>query len=581
MDIFSIISMVGGLALFLYGMHVLSAGLEKMAGGKMESVLKKVTSKRFMGLLLGAAVTTVIQSSSAVTVMLVGLVNSGIMQLSQSISVVMGSNIGTTITAWILSLTGIDSSNFWVNMLKPANFSPIVAFIGIILIMAGRKQKQKDIGTICVGFAVLMYGMTIMSDAVDVLAEMPEFTGMLTFFKNPLMGVLVGLVFTAIIQSSSASVGVLQALSMTGAITYGAAIPIIMGQNIGTCVSSLIASFGTSKNAKRVATVHILFNVIGSVVCLTVWLIADAIFNFAFTDTAVEPFNIAVLHSIFNIVTTAMLFPFASLLEKLVKVIVRDAKEKEAVVLLDDRLMTVPSFAVAKAEDVTSDMASLAKKSVKAAIALLERYDEKSARLVEEMENKIDRYEDELGTYLVKLSKKEIGDKESKKISKILHTINDFERIGDHANNLLDTANEMHEKKITFSDEAKDELDNLSDAIAEILSLTVKAFKNDDTELAEAVEPLEEVIDDIIENVKTRHINRLKKGDCTIELGFILTDVLTNYERISDHCSNIAVAIIEAQREMFDAHEYLNKVKNEKSGRYTEYFDKYMKQYSV
>lgn len=581
MDIFSIISMVGGLALFLYGMHVLSAGLEKMAGGKMESVLKKVTSKRFMGLLLGAAVTAVIQSSSAVTVMLVGLVNSGIMQLSQSISVVMGSNIGTTITAWILSLTGIDSSNFWVNMLKPANFSPIVAFIGIILIMAGRKQKQKDIGTICVGFAVLMYGMTIMSGAVDVLAEMPEFTGMLTFFKNPLMGVLVGLVFTAIIQSSSASVGVLQALSMTGAITYGAAIPIIMGQNIGTCVSSLIASFGTSKNAKRVATVHILFNVIGSVVCLTVWLIADAIFNFAFTDTAVEPFNIAVLHSIFNIVTTAMLFPFASLLEKLVKVIVRDAKEKEAVVLLDDRLMTVPSFAVAKAEDVTSDMASLAKKSVKAAIALLERYDEKSARLVEEMENKIDRYEDELGTYLVKLSKKEIGDKESKKISKILHTINDFERIGDHANNLLDTANEMHEKKITFSDEAKDELDNLSDAIAEILSLTVKAFKNDDTELAEAVEPLEEVIDDIIENVKTRHINRLKKGDCTIELGFILTDVLTNYERISDHCSNIAVAIIEAQREMFDAHEYLNKVKNEKSGRYTEYFDKYMKQYSV
>ncbi len=581
MDIFSIISMFGGLALFLFGMHQLSAGLEKMAGGKMESVLKKVTSKRLIALFLGAGVTAVIQSSSAVTVMLVGLVNSGIMQLSQSISVIMGSNIGTTITAWVLSLTGIDSSNFFINLLKPANFSPIVAFIGVILIMAGRKQKHKDIGGICVGFAVLMYGMTIMSDSVEALAEMPEFVNILTFFKNPLMGVLVGLVFTAIIQSSSASVGVLQALSMTGAITYGAAIPIIMGQNIGTCVSSLIASVGTSKNAKRVAMVHILFNIIGSVVCLTVWLVADGIIDFAFTDTAVEPFNIAILHSIFNVVTTVMLFPFASLLEKLVRLIIRDSKEKETVVLLDERLMTVPSFAVAKAEDVTADMASLAKKSVKNAVALLERYDEKTAKLVEEMENNIDRYEDELGTYLVKLSKKEIGDEDSKKISKILHTINDFERIGDHASNLLDTAKEMHDKKITFSDEAKDELDNLTDAIAEILSITVKSFKNDDMELAEAVEPLEEVIDEIIDHVNSRHIARLKRGDCTIELGFILSDVLTNFERISDHCSNIAVAVIEAQREMFDAHEYLSNVKKNSDGKYYELFDKYKKQFSV
>lgn len=581
MDIFSIISMIGGLALFLYGMHVLSAGLEKMAGGKMETVLKKLTSKKLMGLLLGTAVTAVVQSSSAVTVMLVGLVNSGIMQLSQAISVTMGSNIGTTVTAWILSLTGIDSSNVFMNLLKPANFSPVIAFLGIILIMAGKKQKHKDIGSICVGFAVLMYGMTIMSDSVEVLAEIPEFVNILTFFKNPIMGVLVGLVFTAIIQSSSASVGVLQALSMTGAITYGAAIPIIMGQNIGTCVSALIASFGTSKNAKRVAVVHILFNVIGSVVCLTAWLIADGIMDFAFTDSAVEPFNIAVLHSIFNIVTTIMLFPFASLFERLVKLIVRDSKEKEAVVLLDDRLMTVPSFAVAKAEDVTADMASLAKKAVKSAVALLDRYDEKSAKLVEEMENNIDRYEDELGTYLVKLSKKEIGENESKKISKILHTINDFERIGDHASNILDTASEMHEKKITFSPEAKEELESLNDAISEILSITVKSFKNDDVELAEIVEPLEEVIDEIIDHVKTRHVDRLKRGECTIELGFILTDVLTNYERISDHCSNIAVAVIEAQREMFDAHEYLSNVKKNGEGKYYEYFEKYKKQYSI
>ena len=581
MDIMSIISMLGGLALFLFGMHQLSAGLEKMAGGKMESVLKKVTSKKFLALILGAGVTAAIQSSSAVTVMLVGLVNSGIMQLSQSIGVIMGSNVGTTITAWILSLTGIDSSNFFIKMLKPANFSPLVALIGVIFIMAGKKQKHKDIGGICVGFAVLMYGMTIMSDSVEALAELPEFVNILTFFKNPIMGVLVGMVFTAIIQSSSASVGVLQALSMTGAITYGAAIPIIMGQNIGTCVSSLLASMGTSKNARRVAMVHILFNVIGSVICLAVWLVADGIIKFAFTDMAVEPFNIAVIHSIFNIVTTVMLFPFSSLLEKLVKLIIRDAKEKEDVVLLDDRLMTVPSFAVAKAEDVTRDMASLAKKSVKAAVSLLDRYDDKTAALVEEMEDKIDRYEDELGTYLVKLSKKEVSDNDLKKISKILHTINDFERIGDHASNILGTAKEMHEKKIAFSAGAKEELENLNDAISEILSITVKSFKADDIKLAEIVEPLEEVIDELIDHVKSNHIDRLTKGECTIELGFILSDMLTNYERISDHCSNIAVAVIEAQREMFDAHEYLRTVKEEKAGRYQEYFDKYMTQFSV
>lgn len=581
MDIFSIISMIGGLALFLFGMNELSEGLEKMAGGKMESVLKKVTSKRIMGLLLGCVVTAVIQSSSAVTVMLVGLVNSGIMQLSQAIGVTMGSNIGTTVTAWILSLTGIDSSNVFVNLLKPVNFSPLIAFAGVILIMVGKKPKHKDIGKICIGFAVLMYGMTMMSDAVEGLSDVPEFVNILTFFKNPVMGVLVGIVFTAIIQSSSASVGVLQALSMTGAITYGAAIPIIMGQNIGTCVSALIASVGTSKNARRVSVVHVMFNVIGTVVCLAVWLVADGILDFAFTDTAVEPFEIAVIHSIFNVVTTILLFPFAGLLEKLARLIIRDAKEEESVILLDDRLMTVPSFAVAKAESVTGEMASLAKKSVRSAVALLDRYDENAAVLVEEMEDNIDRYEDELGTYLVKLSKKDISENDSKKISKILHTINDFERIGDHASNILGTAKEMHEKKITFSRDAKDELDNLNDAISEILSITVKSFKNDDIELAEIVEPLEEVIDEIIDHVKSHHIERLTRGECTIELGFILSDVLTNYERISDHCSNIAVAVIEAQREKFDAHEYLNNVKKNGEGRYYEYFEKYKKQYSV
>ena len=581
MDIYSIISMIGGLALFLYGMHVLSAGLEKLAGGKMESVLKKMTSNRFKGLLLGTVVTAAIQSSSAVTVMLVGLVNSGIMQLPQAISVTMGSNIGTTVTAWILSLTGIDSGNIFINMLKPANFSPIIALIGIILVMAGKKQKQKDIGTICLGFAVLMFGMNSMSGAVEALADEPAFVNILTFFSNPIMGVLVGLVFTAIIQSSSASVGVLQALSVTGAITYGAAIPIIMGQNIGTCVSSVLASLGTSKNARRVAAVHVLFNSIGTVICLAAWLIADSIFKFAFTDTAVEPFDIAVLHSIFNVVTTVLLFPFAKLLEKLVKKIIPDAKEKEAEVLLDDRIMTVPGVAVAKAADVTCEMASVAKKAVKGAIHLFDRYDSKAYEEISDLESMLDRYEDELGTYLVKLSRKEVSDADSNNISKLLHTISDFERIGDHANNLLDTAKEMHDKKISFSKEAKEEIDNLSDAVSEILSITVKSFKNNDIALAAKVEPLEEVIDKITQDIRGRHIARLKKGECTIELGFVLTDVLTNFERISDHCSNIAVAVIETQRGMFDSHEYLHAVTAENDGKFAEYYDRYLKQYTV
>ena len=579
MDIMKIIEMIGGLALFLYGMHVLSAGLEKAAGGKMESVLKKMTSNRLKGLALGAVVTAAIQSSSAVTVMLVGLVNSGIMQLPQAISVTMGSNIGTTITAWVLSLTGIDSSNFFINMLKPANFSPIIALIGIILVMAGKKQKHKDVGTICLGFAVLMFGMNTMSGAVDSLANEPSFVNILTFFSNPVMGVLVGLVFTAIIQSSSASVGVLQALSVTGAITYGAAIPIIMGQNIGTCVSSVLASMGTSKNARRVAAVHVLFNSIGTAICLAAWLIADSIFRFAFTDTAVEPFDIAVLHSIFNVVTTVLLFPFAKVLEILVKKIIPDAKVKEEEVLLDERIMTVPGVAVAKAADVTCEMASVAKKAVKGAINLLDRYDSKAYDDISALESKLDRYEDELGTYLVKLSRKEVNDNDSNNISKLLHTISDFERIGDHANNLLDTAKEMHDKKIAFSKDAKEEIDNLSDAVSEILSITVKAFKNNDIALAATVEPLEEVIDKLTQDIRGRHISRLKKGECTIELGFVLTDVLTNYERISDHCSNIAVAVIETQRGMFDSHEYLHSVKND--GKFAEYYDRYLKQYSM
>ena len=581
MDIFSVISIFGGLALFLYGMHVLSAGLEKTAGGKMEAVLGKMTSNRLKGLLLGVGVTALIQSSSAVTVMLVGLVNSGIMSLTGAISVTMGSNIGTTVTAWVLSLTGIDSSNVWVNLLKPANFSPIIAFIGIILIKAGKKQKLKDAGSICVGFAVLMYGMTVMSGEAEKLTEVPGFTGILTFFSNPVMGVITGMILTAVIQSSSVSVGILQALSMTGTITYGTAIPIIMGQNIGACTSAVIASFGASKKAKCVAVANVLFKVIGTVIGLSAWLIADAVIDSNLADSVVSPFNIAVIHTVFNIFSTVILLPFAKQLEKISNVLVRDSKKKDEKVLLDERLMTVPSFAVAKAADVTAEMASLAKKSVKTAVGLLEKYDEKTAQSVKDMEAKIDSYEDALGTYLVKISKKDINDSDSKQISKLLHTISDFERIGDHANNILGTAREMHEKKIRFSPDALEETDNLTEAIFEILSITVKAFKNDDISLAETVEPLEQVIDRLIADIKMRHIARLKKGECTIEVGFVLTDLLTNCERISDHCSNIAVAVIDAQRGNFDSHEYLNQVKSENTGTYAEYYERYLKKYSI
>ncbi len=582
MSFMNVATLLGGLAFFLFGMNTMGNALEKSAGNQLKTILGKLTSNKFKGFILGLLVTAIIQSSSATTVMVVGFVNSGVMQLAQAVGVIMGANLGTSVTSWILSLTGIESDNFWVSLCKPETFTPVLALIGVILNMFSKKAKHKDIGVILLGFSVLMFGMETMSDAVKPLTELEGFKNALVMFSNPVLGMIMGTVVTAVVQSSSASVGILQALTLTGSINYMTAVPIIMGQNIGTCVSALLASFGASKNAKRVAMVHILFNSIGSVICLTGWLIADAIFNFAFTDTSVEPFTIAILHSIFNVTTTIMLFPFSKLLEKLVKLIIRDAKDtEESVVLLDERLMTVPSFAVAKAEDVTSEMATLAKRSVKIASSLLERYDEKTALLVEEMESTIDRYEDELGTYLVKLSKKEIGENDTKKISKLLHTISDFERIGDHADNILATAKEMHEKKVSFSDEAKEEIDNLTDAIAEILSITVKAFKNDDIELAEIVEPLEEVIDEIIDHVKSRHVERLTKGNCTIELGFILTDVITNFERISDHCSNIAVAVIEAQREMFDAHEYLSNVKKDPSGKYYEYFEKYKKQYSI
>ncbi len=583
MDIFSVITLLGGLAFFLYGMNVMSGGLEKMAKGKLERTLKKVTSNKFLAMGFGAAITIAIQSSSALTVMLVGLVNSGILEFGQTICILMGSNIGTTLTAWILSLAGIDSDVFWLKIIKPENFSPVFALVGIIMMMIGKKQKTKNTGNILIGFSVLMYGMTLMSDSMAPLADMPEFTHILTAFSNPVLAVLVGAVFTGIIQSSAASVGILQALSMTGGVTYGMALPIIMGQNIGTCVTALISSIGVSKNAKKVAAVHLSFNIIGTLICLIPFCILDAVFDFSFTHMAINPFMIAVCHSIFNVVTTAVLMPFTKQLEKLANFIVRDKKGKGGKgTLLDERLIsTVPSFAVANAFDVDCEMCELSRKAFSDAMGLLDNYNEKTADAVTEMEGKLDIYEDQLGTYMVKLSKRGASDSDSKRIAKILHTINDFERIGDHAENLVGVAREMHDKGIVFSHEAKAEIEKLSAALHEILDMTAKAFKTSDVQLASSVEPLEQVIDKLISEIKNRHIERLQKGNCTIELGFVLTDLLTNYERVSDHCSNVAVAVLESKHGTFETHEYLNNIRSDGTGSFGRLYEEYSERYSI
>ena len=554
-----------------------------MAKGKLERTLKKVTSNRFLAMGFGAAITIAIQSSSALTVMLVGLVNSGILEFGQTICILMGSNIGTTLTAWILSLAGIDSDVFWLKIIKPENFSPVFALVGIIMMMVGKKQKTKNTGNILIGFSVLMYGMTLMSDSMAPLADMPEFTHILTAFSNPVLAVLVGAVFTGIIQSSAASVGILQALSMTGGVTYGMALPIIMGQNIGTCVTALISSIGVSKNAKKVAAVHLSFNIIGTLICLIPFCILDAVFDFSFTRMAINPFMIAVCHSIFNVVTTAVLMPFTKQLEKLANFIVRDKKGKGSKgTLLDERLIsTVPSFAVANAFDVDCEMCELSRKAFSDAMGLLDNYNEKTADAVTEMEGKLDIYEDQLGTYMVKLSKRGASDSDSKRIAKILHTINDFERIGDHAENLVGVAREMHDKGIVFSHEAKAEIEKLSAALHEILDMTAKAFKTSDVQLASSVEPLEQVIDKLISEIKNRHVERLQKGNCTIELGFVLTDLLTNYERVSDHCSNVAVAVLESKHGTFETHEYLNNIRSDGTGSFGRLYEEYSERYSI
>ena len=558
MDIFSIFSLLGGLAFFLFGMSVMSKSLEKMAGGNLERLLKRMTTTRIKALLLGIGITVAIQSSSAVTVMLVGLVNSGVMTLSQSIGVIMGSNIGTTTTAWILSLAGIESDNLFVNLLKPENFSPLLALAGIILIMGSKKQRRRDIGRVMIGFAILMSGMEIMKEAVEPLAENPSFTQLLTSFSNPLLGVLVGTVFTAVIQSSSASVGILQVLALTGTVTHGAAIPIIMGQNIGTCVTALISSIGVNRNAKQVAVVHMSFNIIGTVIFMSLFYGINALFPFPLMNDPISSFGVAVFHSIFNIFTTLILLPFSSYLEALAQKLAPAKDTTADIAFLDPLLMRTPGVAVGECVHMTVEMGEIARSNVLLALQQLDDFQEQREAQILQNEDKLDIFEDRLGGYLVEISQHGTSMRDSRTISRLLHAISDFERVGDHALNLQDSARELHEKKLAFSPAAQAELAVLLRALEDILDRALQSFAASDPSTAQEVEPLEETVDYLIEEIRSRHIRRLQRGECTIQLGFVLNDLLTNLERISDHCSNIAVSVIEEHSGESDRHAYLH-----------------------
>lgn len=587
MDFFGILQLIGGLCLFLFGMETMGDGLKKASGSKLEEILSRLTSNVPKGVLLGTAVTAVIQSSSATTVMLVGFVNSGIMSLRQAIPVIMGANIGTTATAWLLSLSGIEGDSFLIQMLKPMSFSPILAAVAIVFMMFMKSEKKYDIGLILIGFAVLMYGMDIMSSAVKPLADVPEFISVLTMFSNPVLGVAAGAVFTAAIQSSSASVGILQALCKTGAVTYGTTIPIIMGQNIGTCVTAMISSIGAKKNAKRAALIHLYFNIIGTVLFMVAFYAINSFVHFDFLNDAATPMGIAVIHSTFNIAATLVLLPFGKVLVKLATLTIPETEDEkveeipDATKLLDTRFLEKPAFAVAQCKNVGIEMAKLAQRSLEYAIDSITDYDQKKVKDVFRLEDMIDHYEDELGTYLMKLSGKPLSDEDNHTVSNLFHCMGDFERISDHALNLAETAMEMQAKEETFSEKAKGELVTYGEAVKEIMDLSVEAYKSGSMALAERVEPLEEVIDDLNVKIKNHHVKRLRKGKCTIELGLSLSDILTNYERVADHCSNIAVCLIQVEEDGFETHEYLNEVKQKDNKDFQNLYQMYYNKYQI
>ena len=564
MDIFNVLTMIGGLSLFLFGMNLMGQALERRAGSKLRSLLDRMTSNVMMGFLTGLGITAIIQSSSATTVMVVGFVNSGLMTLRQAINVIMGANVGTTVTAWLLSLSGIDGSSLWIRLLKPSSFTPVLALIGIIFYMFSSDTKKKDTGTILLGFATLMFGMETMSGAVSGLKNVPGFVNLFIAFKNPVLGMLAGAILTAIIQSSSASVGILQALAATGAVSYAAAIPIIMGQNIGTCVTAMISSVGTNKNAQRAAVVHLMFNVIGVIVLLSVFCIVRAVFAPAILDEHATMYGIAIAHSVFNILCTAMLLPAGDLLEKLSIRLVPDGKRGvQQVVELDERLLATPSLALSRSRAVASEMAEIAVRALKNSVTAIRALTPELAQSIRDDESLCDHYEDIIGTYLVKLSARRMGEAESEEATELLKSIGDFERISDHAVNILASAEEIDEKKLTFSPSAESELDVLFAAIKRILDLSLDAFERGDTAVAAEVEPLEQVIDTLKEQMRTRHILRMQQGNCSIEAGFVWSDLLTDLERTSDHCSNIAGCVIDAAQHNLNLHETLRAARSE------------------
>lgn len=586
MDIFDLFTFVGGLAFFLFGMKIMGDGLAKASGGKLEQILEKLTSNRLTAVLLGAGVTAVIQSSSATTVMVVGFVNSGIMQLKQAIGIIMGANIGTTATSWILSLTGIEGESFFVQLLKPTSFSPVLAFVGIILIMFSKSEKKHDIGMIFVGFAVLMFGMDTMSGAVKGLREVEGFTSLLVKFAHPIMGVLVGAIFTAVIQSSSASVGILQALCATGSVSYGVALPIIMGQNIGTCITAIISSIGANKNAKRAAAVHLYFNLIGTVVLMLVFYIMHAFAPFAFMQESANAAGIAVVHSIFNVVTTVMLLPFGNQLEKLACATVgrtageEEGDETEIFRELDPRFLDRPALACQQCKEALHDMTQITLKALTDAMSLFREYDSKKAEKVRKYEKQIDQYEDRLGNYMVTLSSRNLSDRDSRSVAMMLHDIGDIERISDHARNIMEAAQEMHEKELNFSEKGQEEIRIFSEALQDIVTTTFSALEQEDLSKAYKVEPLEETIDELNDEMKRRHIKRLQKGTCSINMGFILSDLTTNYERIADHCSNIAISLLQLEEE-FDPHVYMHDLKHGNNQQFHEYYNNYKNKYML
>ena len=582
MSIYSIFSLFGGLALFLYGMNMMGDGLEKISGGKLEQILEKMTDKTYKGVLLGCAVTAVIQSSSAVTVMVVGFVNSGIMELSRAIGVIMGANIGTTATAWILSLTGIDGDSLIVNLLKPSSFAPVLAVIGVFLLMFSKSDKRKNIGGIIAGFGILMMGMEFMSDSMSGLADNQQFTSILLKFSNPVLGILTGMILTAIIQSSSASVGILQALSLTGAVSFGTAFPIVLGQNIGTCVTALIASVGTNKNAKRAAMAHLYFNIIGVVLAVALFYGGNAIFQFDFLQNTVTPSQIAIIHSVFNIFSTLVMLPFTKQLEKLAYMTIKDGKKgkEDAPVLLDERFLLTPSYAVEKSREVTVQMADLVEKTAMTAFSLLKNYKSEKANKISENEKKTDKYEEMLETYLVKVSALQLSDEDSKNVFILHHAIEDLEKISDYCEDILKIKKNINKKNIIFSEKAKYDLSVMLAAVTKIINLTVEAFKMNDITKAREIEPLEEVIDKLKKELKNRHLKRIEDGSCSVDQGFVFLDVINALERIADHCASLAVSMIELECGEYNVHEYTRELK-ESDKEFVENLDSYLEKYSL